>query len=235
LRKVKVIIIGAGSAGLSARREVSQLTDDYLIVDGGLLGTTCARVGCMPSKVLIQVAEDFHRRHKFDQEGLKGSDSISVDTKQVMKHVRSLRDRFVRGVTNSMQAWSEEKLIKGYAKFIDDFTIEVNNEKINFEKIVIATGTKPNIPPVFLGYEKYILTTDELFELDDLPKSIAVIGLGVIGIELGQALSRLGIEFLGVARRRNIAGVTNLILHRVRNRRKLSLRCTNHPLMNRFN
>ena len=64
MKKINVAIIGAGSAGLSARREVAKKTDDYLVFDGGTLGTTCARVGCMPSKVIIQAAEDFEKRKK---------------------------------------------------------------------------------------------------------------------------------------------------------------------------
>ena len=73
MKNYDVAIIGAGSSGLSARREVARLTDSYVVIDDGELGTTCARVGCMPSKVLIQVAEDFHRRGQFDAVGITGA------------------------------------------------------------------------------------------------------------------------------------------------------------------
>ena len=208
MRKVDVLIIGAGSGGLSARREVAKKTDNYLVVDGGILGTTCARVGCMPSKALIQVAEDFYRRKKFLEEGIHGAKELTLNTKEVMQHVRKLRDRFVRGVTSSMKSW-EDKLLRGYASFIDDHHVMVNDEKIYAQKIIIATGTKPNIPEVFANHKEFLITTDEFFELEDIPNSLAVIGLGVIGIELGQAVSRLDVNFLGVARRENIAGVTD--------------------------
>jgi dihydrolipoamide dehydrogenase len=69
---VDVAIIGAGSAGLYAMGQVKRKTDNFVLIDGGELGTTCARVGCMPSKALIQVAEDFHRRTLFKREGLEG-------------------------------------------------------------------------------------------------------------------------------------------------------------------
>lgn len=209
MKKVKVIIIGAGSGGLSARREVAKETNDYLVVDGGPLGTTCARVGCMPSKVLIQVAEDFHRREKFLEQGIHGAEGISLNSSEVMRHVRKLRDRFVRGVTEGMESWKNEKLISGYARFVSDNTVEVNGEQIQAEKIILATGTKPIIPEIFKGYERFLITTDEFFELEELPRSMAIIGLGVIGIELGQALARLGVDTLGVARRKNIAGITD--------------------------
>lgn len=212
MRKVKVAILGAGSGGLSARREVAKKTQDYVVIDGGKLGTTCARVGCMPSKVLIQVANDFYRRKSFDQEGIRGESHLSIDRAATMKHVRSLRDRFVRGVTGSMQAWSDDKLIRGYAKFIDKNTLEVNGEKIQAEKIVIATGSTPIVPKEFDQYTDFLITTDEIFELEDLPSSIAVIGLGVIGLELGQALHRLDIDVTGIARRKSISGITDPVL-----------------------
>ena len=70
MREVDVAIIGAGTAGLSARSLVARETDNYVVIDDGPLGTTCARVGCMPSKVLIQVANDYHRRHVLAEEGI---------------------------------------------------------------------------------------------------------------------------------------------------------------------
>lgn len=209
MKQVDVAIIGAGSGGLSARREIEKMTQNYVIIDGGQLGTTCARVGCMPSKVLIQVAEDYHRRHKLSEEGIHGGEHLTLDTRKVMAHVRKLRDRFVRGVLSGMDTWGAEKLIRGYAKFVDDNTLEVNGEQYNAKKIIIASGTKPAIPDVFNDFKDFIITTDEFFELETLPDRVAIIGLGVIGIELGQALSRLGVETIGIARRENIAGITD--------------------------
>jgi dihydrolipoamide dehydrogenase len=209
LKKVEIAILGAGSGGLSARREVAKKTDNYVVIDGGKLGTTCARVGCMPSKVLIQVANDFYRKSSFTQEGIIGHESLAIDSKIVMKHVRSLRDRFVRGVTESMESWTSEKLIRGYAKFKSENILEVNGEEIHANKIVIATGSTPTVPDMFKDFSDFLITTDEIFELEELPKSMAVIGLGVIGLELGQALHRLGVDITGIARRKSISGITD--------------------------
>lgn len=210
MRKVDVAIIGAGSAGLSARREVLKKTDNYVVIDDGILGTTCARVGCMPSKVLIQVATDYERRRKFEEEGIYGAEDLSINTKEVMAHIRKLRDRFVRGVSEGMSSWmTDANFIKKRAKFETANILDLGDEKIEADKIIIATGSTPIIPKELEGFSKYIITTDRFFELEDLPKSMAVLGLGVIGIELGQALHRIGVDVVGIARRRLIAGVTD--------------------------
>ena len=89
------IIIGAGSAGLAALREVRKQTEQFLIINDGPYGTTCARVGCMPSKVLIEAANAYHRRHTFDEFGITGSSALAADIPAVLRRVRRLRDDFV--------------------------------------------------------------------------------------------------------------------------------------------
>lgn len=210
MRKVDVAIIGAGSAGLSARREVVKKTENYVVIDDGILGTTCARVGCMPSKVLIQVAEDYNRRHSLKEEGISGAELMSLDSAEVMKHVRKLRDRFVRSVSEGMSEWMNEKVfLAKRASFVDPHTLDLGDEQIYAEKIIIATGSTPVVPSELQDFKEFLIDTNSFFELERLPESMAVVGLGVIGIELGQALDRLGIDVLGIARRRLIAGVTD--------------------------
>lgn len=213
MKNYDVIIIGAGSGGLSARREVAKKTDNYLLIDGGTLGTTCARVGCMPSKVLIQVAEDFHRREKHAEQGILNGDQLQVDSKLVMQHVRKLRDRFVRAVVGDMESWMQTHFLKGFAKFISPHEVEVDGKVYRADKFVIATGSKPIIPQVFKGHEDALVTTDEFFELNDLEGRWAVIGLGVIGLELGQAIHRLGKSVVGIGRRKVIAGITDPVIN----------------------
>jgi len=169
-----------------------------VLINGGELGTTCARVGCMPSKVLIQVAEDFHRKSIFDREGIDGGEELSVDVPASMEHVQDLRDVFVDktlGVTDEMD---ESHLIDGYAKFVANDTVEVNGEQIKAKAIVIATGSTPIVPAPWQAFGDDIVTTDEFFELEDLPASMAVIGLGSIGLEIGQSLNRLGVKVAAV-------------------------------------
>ena len=204
-REVDVAILGAGSAGLFALSQVKRETDNYVLIDGGELGTSCARVGCMPSKVLIQVAEDFHRKSLFEREGIDGAEGLSVDIPAAMEHVQDLRDVFVDrtlGVTDGMD---ETHLIDGYAKFVSNDTIEVNGEQIKAKSIIIATGSTPVVPAAWQDFADDIFTTDEFFELEDLPASMAVIGLGSIGLEIGQALHRLGVKVFGLDQLTNIA------------------------------
>lgn len=205
MREVDIAILGAGSAGLFALSQVKRETDNYVLINGGELGTTCARVGCMPSKVLIQVAEDFHRKSIFDREGIDGAEELSVDVPASLEHVQDMRDVFVDktlGVTDEMDA---QHLIDGYAKFIANDVIEVNGEQIKAKSIIIATGSTPVVPAAWQVFSENIITTDEFFEMEDLPASMAVIGLGSIGLEIGQSLHRLGVKVAAVDQLKNIA------------------------------
>ncbi|UCB55158.1 MAG: dihydrolipoyl dehydrogenase [Thiotrichales bacterium] len=214
-REVDVAIIGAGSAGLFALSQVRRKTDNYVLIDGGELGTTCARVGCMPSKVFIQVADDYHRRSIFDREGIEGGDELALDRPAVMEHVQDLRDVFVDKTLGVTDALDEEHLIDGYARFIDDQTIEVNGEHYRAGAVVIATGTVPVVPSQWQPFADDIITTDELFEREDLPASIAVIGLGSIGLEIGQALSRLNVDVTGVDLLENVAKLDDPVVNKL--------------------
>ena len=213
MKHFDVIIIGAGTAGLSARKEVAKKTQNYLVVDRGPLGTTCARVGCMPSKVLIQIANDVHQYDKLLSKGLVNNVDHSVKIKDVMIHVRALRDRFVSGVLSGKDGW-EDKFTLGEAKFINSNTLEINGEVVTADKLIIATGSSPLIPKEWLKYKDFLIDTDSLFELKTLPDNILVVGLGAIGFEMGQALSRLGVKVVGVNKSASMAGLSDPVLQK---------------------
>ncbi len=208
-RKVDVAIVGAGSAGLSALSVVRRAGASHVIIHSGEPGTTCARVGCMPSKALIHAADLFHGRHLFARHGILGADALKLDRATALEHVREHRDLFVDQVLSG--AWDElgDELIEGEARFTGPNTIVVNGEHIEARRIVIATGTRPSVPAAWQDFGERILTTDTLFEQDDLPDHMAVIGLGMIGVELGQALARFGIAVTGVDRLERIAGLSD--------------------------
>lgn len=201
------IIIGAGSAGLAALREVRKRTDRVRIVNDGPWGTTCARVGCMPSKMLIEAANAYHRRHAFDTFGLRGGDGLSVDMPAVLERVRALRDEFVAG-TEKASAVGDQG-ISGHARLRGPGTVEVGGKTYHARSVIIATGSRPIIPEEWLAFGDRILTTDTLFEQPTLGPRVAVIGLGPLGAELAQALSRLGVEVAAFSTGPSLAGLSD--------------------------
>jgi dihydrolipoamide dehydrogenase len=207
-KKVDVAIIGSGSAGLYALGKVKPSGKSFVLINGGEQGTTCARVGCMPSKALIQAAEDFHRCKILGRYGVEGHKALTLDTEEAIGHVQDLRDTFVdRVISNSTAHMSDEVFIEGYAKFVEPNLLDVDGIRIRAEKIIIATGSRPVMPKPWMAFGDRILTTDQLFEEEDLPESLAVIGLGVIGLEIGQSLSRLGVEVAGFDLLETIGGL----------------------------
>ena len=194
-----VAVIGAGHAGLNALKEIRKVTDRHVLINGGGLGTTCARIGCMPSKVVIHLAAAYHSRKEFKRYGIEGAEALRVDHGTALEHVRELRDTFVDLVLANTTDEMGEELIEGYARFIDPQTLQVGDRVIRTRATVIATGTTTHVPPGWrerLG--ERLLTVESLFEQESLPASVAVIGLGPIGLEIGQALHRLGVEVVGI-------------------------------------
>lgn len=194
MRTTEVAIIGAGSAGLNAFRHARKQTDSVLLIDPGPLGTTCARVGCMPSKLLIAAADAAWGIREADALGIR-TESVRVDDRAVLKRVREMRDHFVDNVLKGMKSIPEDLFIRQPVRFISDHQLQTgDSELIEAERIVIATGSRAFIPEFLQAADDRLLINDDLFELERLPKSVAVFGPGVIGLELGQALHRLGVR-----------------------------------------
>jgi len=192
--KVKVAIIGAGSAGMRAYRTVSEYTDSVRLIEKGDYGTTCARVGCMPSKLLIAAAESAHLYENAEAFGVR-YEKPAIDGRAVMQRVRDERDRFVGFVVDDVESWPKQHLIKGRARFVSDHVLNIDNgTELEAEQIIIATGSRPNIIPPFKDFGDRLIVNDDIFDWKDLPESVAVFGAGVIGLELGQALHRLGVR-----------------------------------------
>ena len=190
-----VAIIGAGTAGLAAYRAVKAAGRRALLIEGGPYGTTCARVGCMPSKLLIAPAEAAHAVERFKGFGLELDGRVKVDGKAVMARVQSERDRFVGFVTRDVDEMPEADKLRGMARFVDDHTLVVDEQvTVRASSIVVATGSSAVYPAAWKALGDRLITNDDVFELNDLPESVAVFGPGVIGLELGQALHRLGVR-----------------------------------------
>ncbi|MFP4003538.1 MAG: dihydrolipoyl dehydrogenase [Alphaproteobacteria bacterium] len=193
-RKVDIAIIGTGTAGMRAYHEAAKVTDSIAILEGDAYGTTCARVGCMPSKLLIAAADAAHSGARADIFGIHFG-KPDIDGAAVMERVRQERDRFVGYVLDAIENWPEAHRVKAAARFVSDHELALSNgDSIVAERIVIATGSRPNVLPMFEDFGDRLVTSDDVFEWEDLPDSVAVFGAGVVGLELGQALHRLGVR-----------------------------------------
>jgi dihydrolipoamide dehydrogenase len=193
-RKVEVAIIGAGTAGMAAYRAVQKQKKSVVLIEGGPYGTTCARVGCMPSKLLVAAADSAHHLRKAPMFGVHPG-KVEVNGKEVMDRVRRERDRFVSFVVEAVEGFPEEERLRGQARFLSPHKLVVGNEvEVEADRVVIATGSRPNIPGFLKDAKDRLVVNDDIFDWDDLPQSVAVFGPGIIGIELGQALSRLGVR-----------------------------------------
>ncbi|HGP7632012.1 TPA: dihydrolipoyl dehydrogenase [Neisseria gonorrhoeae] len=191
-----IVVIGGGTAGMGAFRNARLHSDNVYLIENNVFGTTCARVGCMPSKLLIAAAEARHHALHTDLFGVHlDKDSIVVNGEEVMRRVKSERDRFVGFVVTDVEEWPADKRIMGSAKFIDEHTVQIDDHiQIAAKSFVIATGSRPVILPQWQSLGDRLIINDDVFSWDTLPKRVAVFGPGVIGLELGQALHRLGVK-----------------------------------------
>lgn len=191
-RSVDVAVIGAGTAGLAAYRAAHAVTANVVIIEAGVYGTTCARVGCMPSKLLIAAADAAHHARHAGPFGVKAD--VSIDGRAVMDRVRRERDRFVGFVVEGVEAIPGDHKVIGRARFLAPGKLDVSGQIIEAKSVVVATGSAPVIPPMFERVRSRVVLNDDVFSWESLPKSVAVFGAGVIGLELGQALARLGVR-----------------------------------------
>lgn len=193
-REVDVAIIGAGTAGMTAYRSAREHTRNVLVIESGVYGTTCARVGCMPSKLLIAAAEISHQIDQAAKFGIDVSGKVIVGDK-VMQRVKAERDRFVGFVEEAVENWPAEHKLIGQAKFLSGHELQVDDHtKVIAKRIVIAAGSRAAVPGPWYSLKDRLLINDDVFSWDTLPESVAVVGTGVIGMEISQALSRLGVR-----------------------------------------
>lgn len=203
---MKIAIIGSGSAAfacaINAAKKGGEIT---LIESANVVGGCCVNVGCVPSKILIRAGQLAHQQRSNPFDGIKDQEP-SLDwqllLKQRQRRVQELRhDRY----ENILEQNAALSLIKGQAKFIDTHTLQVsdddgNERKITADKILIATGSKPSIPPIEgLSDTPYWTSTEALFA-EELPEHLAIIGSSIVAVEIAQAYRRLGAKVTILAR-----------------------------------
>jgi len=208
--KVDVAIIGAGTAGLAAYRAARAAGARAVVIEGGAYGTTCARVGCMPSKLLIAAAEAAHAVERARGFGVHVDAPARIDGREVMGRLKRERDRFVGFVLQGVEAIPEADRMRGFARFANARTLEIDDGTvIEARSVVIATGSRPSVPPILQGLGERLVVNDDVFSWDTLPKSVAVFGPGVIGLELGQSLARLGVRVVVLGRGGRLGPITD--------------------------
>ena len=209
MRVVDVAIVGAGSAGMQAYKAAKRWTDSVVLIEGGAYGTTCAREGCMPSKLLIAAAEHAHAARGASVFGVEMGE-VRVDGRAVMARMHRMRDAFVAGVLSAIEAMPDEDKLEGHARFREPGMLDVDGEQVRAGRIVLATGSVPRVPDqIREGAGPRCLTIADLFELDDLPESLVVLGAGVIGIEAAQMMARLGVRVRCLSKGGAVANLTD--------------------------
>lgn len=197
MSKYDVIFIGSGPGGYVGAIRAAQLDMKVAIIEKyDTLGGTCLNVGCIPSKALLDSSEHYHNaEHNFEEHGIKLS-NLKPDIKQMIARKDKVVEQTCQGVKFLMDKNNIE-VYHGLGSFVDKNTVNIKDSdgkdtKIEGKHIVIATGSKPNYFPGMEPDKKRIITSTEALELKEIPKSMIVIGGGVIGLELGSVYARLG-------------------------------------------
>lgn len=190
-----VVVIGGGPAGYVAAIRAAQVGGKVAVVEKSELGGTCLNRGCIPTKTFLKNAEIIEGIEMSSKRGIiLENEKFTVD----MPKVVSLKNEIVKILTNGVQGLLKSnsiKIFKGVGKINKDKDVVINGEKVlRTNKIILAGGSKVgsvNIPGI---ESKRVLTSDDILDLKELPKSLAVIGGGVVGVELGQAYLSFGSE-----------------------------------------
>lgn len=188
-----LVIIGGGSAAFSAAIKASGLGARVTLINDGLpIGGTCVNVGCVPSKTLIRAAEVFHRAKRHEFQGIS-SQSQLTDFKAVTTQARELVEELrLAKYVDVVADLPDFRRIDGRGRLIAPNQVRVNGETITADRVLIATGASPLIPPIpGLGESNY-LTNETAFQLEELPDSLIVLGGRYIGLELAQMFARFG-------------------------------------------
>ena len=182
MKNYQNIVIGAGSGGLTVASGLANLGKQVLLVEASHVGGDCTNVGCVPSKTLIHLAKQFHP---------------GMDANQVLAEVTRKRNWLRDKETEEMQHHPNIDFVQGYAKFVSANEIEVTGpdesvQHFNADRFFIATGARPRIVEVPGLAAEQILTNESIFDLTRLPHHLAIIGAGIIAIELAFAFRKLG-------------------------------------------
>ncbi len=194
-----LLILGSGSTAFAAAIKAAELGKTALMTEDRTVGGTCVNRGCLPSKNLIEAARIYWEAQHPRFPGLGGK-KLDLDFRALIagkdEVIHGYRDRKYQSILDDSD---KIEIVKGHAAFVDPHTIQLDGRRVQGEQVLVATGSRPAIPPIAgLADVPYLtsdlLTSDEPVELFDQPRSLVVVGGGYIGLELAQMFQRLGTQ-----------------------------------------
>ena len=188
-----VIVIGGGSAGLTASVFGGELGKKVALIERERIGGDCTWSGCMPSKALLKIAKTAHTVRTAGAFGISAA-APTVDMVAVRDHIRAVIAEVYQHETPEAVARRGVETILGEARFLDANTILVNDRQLSAKKFVIATGGRAAVPPIPGLRDVPFKTNADFFENDRLPRHLLIMGAGPIGMEMAQAYIRLGAQ-----------------------------------------
>jgi dihydrolipoamide dehydrogenase len=210
--KFQVIVIGSGPGGYIAAVRAAQLGLKTACVEKmDTLGGTCLNVGCIPSKALLQATESYEWLIKSSKEFGINTSNVSYDFLVMTKRKEDVVRQLVASVAMLFKNHGVERL-QGTAKFLNDHEIEIDGKYFKFEHAIIATGSEPIALPFLPFDEKRVVSSTGALALKSIPKKMAVIGGGIIGVELASVYRRLGSEIVVVEMLDRIASTLDVTM-----------------------
>lgn len=192
--KIKVVVIGGGPGGYVAAIRAAQLGGEVILVEKEHIGGTCLNIGCIPTKALLHTAEIY-------EEAVQGSDcgviaDVKLDFAKAQERKTAITNQLVSGV-KGLLAVNKVKVISGAASFVSKDTIQVKTanggtETVKADRFIIATGSIPAMPPLPGIDSKQCINSTGALELQEVPKTMVIVGGGVIGVEIATLYSTLG-------------------------------------------
>ncbi|NOX20986.1 MAG: dihydrolipoyl dehydrogenase [Nitrospirae bacterium] len=194
---MKIGILGAGPGGYVAALKAAQLGAEVVVIEDTEVGGTCLNRGCIPTKTMLASSELYEKLKKAEEFGIQIEGTISANLEKVVARKQKVIDIQVKGIKGLFKSWGVE-LKKGRGRLISERQIKIEgpetDETIEVDKIIIATGSRPAEIPVFPFDGKRIISSTEALELTTIPKSILIIGAGVIGCEFASIYRAFGSE-----------------------------------------
>lgn len=190
-----VVVIGAGSGGLTVAVGCQKLGLRTALIEGGHFGGDCLNFGCVPSKTLIASATAAYNVSRAGDFGVRCS-SPETDWSAIKERIESVKDEIRQHENPQYFRTNGMEVFEDYASFTDPHTLQVGQKQISSRYIVIATGSRPAVPPVANLQEVGFVTNETVFSMQKLPGRLGIVGAGPIGCELAQAFSRLGTKVI---------------------------------------